>query len=344
MKKRAPTEKISNSRGKYLLFYIGILLVISGLTIGAHIYISRSHTSPSTSASTDNSDCPSAFTVVRENDKELINRLYLVEIETESSKYTELKLELCKRILQYKDKGTVETASVYCRNLNDGSWMGIDGERCYLPGSLMKVPIMIYYLKKEQEHKGTLKKELLYEKPKQSFPSQVFKGDSILSGKKYQIVDLLRYMIVESDNNATHLLSENLENGSFNKLFTDLEIPPDNINDVNYQINAKEYSKFMLVLYNATYLYRNLSEQALELLAKSKFHDGISKTLPPGIIVAHKFGECGRDKDMTFSESGIIYLKNSPYLLTIMTKGSMIKDQTDLVSEISADVFHFMSN
>jgi hypothetical protein len=139
-------------------------------------------------------------------------------------------------------------------------------------------------------------------------------------------------------------LSKNLESDPFRKIFTDLEIPPDEINDVNYQINTKEYSKFLMVLYNATYLHRNASEEALELLAKSKFNGGISRLLPSGTIVAHKFGECGRDDDMTFSESAIIYLKNNPYLLTIMTKGSLLQDQTDLVSELSGEVFRFMSN
>jgi beta-lactamase class A len=151
-------------------------------------------------------------------------------------------------------------------------------------------------------------------------------------------------MIVESDNNATHLLARNLESDPFRRVFTDLDIPPDEINDVNYQISAKEYSRFLMVLYNATYLHRDASEKALELLSKSKFNNGITKMLPPGTVVAHKFGECGRDNDMTFGESALIYLKNRPYLLTIFTKGSQIQDQTSLVSELSSDIYQFMSN
>jgi beta-lactamase class A len=344
MKKTNTTGKFFRISRRTIIFYAVFLILLSGLTIAAHIYIDKSHLHKTETVSVDNSGCPSSFTIVRENDKKLISRLYLADIETESSKYSTLKLELSRMILSYTEKGTVQTASVYCRNMNDGSWMSIDGDKLYMPGSLMKVPIMIYFLMMEQEHKGILNRELLYEKPKQNFPSQVYRGDSILSGRKYKIADLLRYMIVESDNNATHLLSKNLESDPFRKIFTDLEIPPDEINDVNYQINTKEYSKFLRVLYNATYLHRNASEEALELLAKSKFNGGISRPLPPGTIVAHKFGECGRDDDMTFSESAIIYLKNKPYLLTIMTKGSLLQDQTDLVSELSGEVFRFMSN
>jgi len=344
LNKTATTRKTLILSIKNVIFFAGFLIILSGVTIAAHLYISKSHPSAPESVSENAQLPPSPLTVIRENKFKLINRLYLFEVKTESERYTDLKLELSQIINKYKEKGTVQTASVYCRDIADGSWMSVDGDRQYMPGSMMKVPIMIYFLGMEQEHKGILNKELLYEKPKQNFPSQVYKGDSILSGKRYKIVDLLRYMIVESDNNATHLLSNNLESTSYRKIFTDLEIPPDEINDLNYRISAIEYSKFFIVLYNATYLHRNHSEAALELLADCKLNEGITKPLPKGTVVAHKFGECGRDNDMMFADGGIIYLKNKPYILTIMTQGSLIQDQTDLVSELSEHVYHFMLN
>jgi hypothetical protein len=343
MKKTDTRQKSFRINKQTVLLFAGILLFISGLTIAAHIYIDRSHRQTTETVSKGDPECPSSFILIRENGNELINRLYFADSETQSSKYDALRVDLSRKILEYTGKGTVHAASVYCRDLTDGSWMGIDGDRPYLPGSLMKVPIMIYFLMMDQEHKLNLNNELLYEKPKQAFPSQVYKGDSILSGRKYKISELLKYMIVESDNNATHLLSKHLESDPFRKIFTDLQVHPDEINDVNYQINVKEYSRFFMVLYNATYLHRNPSENALELLSKCKFNNGITKLLPPGTIVARKFGECGRNDDMMFGEGGIIYLKNKPYLLTIFTQGSLIQDQTDLVSELSADVYGFMS-
>jgi beta-lactamase class A len=238
--------------------------------------------------------------------------------------------------------GPVKSVSIYFMDLNDGSWMNIGGDNLFYPGSLIKVPIMIYYLEQEKEHKGTLDQELTYEKPRVSFPSQIYKGDSILNGRKYKISELLKYMIVESDNNATNLLAKHIKNDPFCKIFTDLEISPDKINDVNYQISAKDYSKFFRILYNSSYLPRTYSEYALELLTKSKFNRGISRNLPKGVVIAHKFGEQGRNYDMDFSETAIVYRKNAPYLLTIMTKGTDATGQTDVVSKISDEVFHFL--
>jgi len=341
MKNDRGAQNPVKTQNKSTVYYAIFFTVVCGLTIIAHLYFFKTKLHAKDSESMKNSDCPSSLTIIRGNDKELINRLYLADVEIESPKYSELKEDLSRLILQHTGRGIVQSVSVYFRDLNRGSWMSIDGDRGYMVGSLMKVPIMIYYLLMERDHPGTLKKELIYVKPKHQFPSQEFKGDSILSGQRYKISELLRYMIVESDNNATILLSRDIDPEIFRKIFTDLIIPPDEINDIDYQISPKQYSKFFRVLYNATYLTRKLSEYALQLLTQCKFNHGISRDLPPGIIIARKFGELGRNEVMDFSECAIVYRGNEPYLLMIMTKGTNVKEQTDLVSEISDMVYHF---
>ena len=281
----------------------------------------------------------SKINLLREDGKTLIRPLLLVVVGEESSRYSNLKGKLTATIHDWEQKNSVRAVSVYIKDLNDASWMSIDGDQAYLPGSLIKVPIMIYFLKQEEEHPGTLKTTMLFEKPKHYFPSQEYKGDSILPGREYKISELLRYMIVESDNNATNLLSRRIKPDQFRKLFTDLEIPPDEINDVNYEISPREYSKFFRVLYNATYLDPALSEYGLNLLSECRFKDGIAKKLPPGTIVAGKFGERGINEVMDFSESAIVYKGNNPYSLTIMTKGTSVEQQTELISELSEEVY-----
>jgi beta-lactamase class A len=255
-----------------------------------------------------------------------------------------MKGEIRGVIKNFIEKGSIYSAAVYIRNLNDASWMSINGDQEYLPGSLMKVPIMIYYLKLEEEHPGYLNKEFHYVKPKESFPVQAYRGDSIESGRNYKISELLRYMIEESDNNATFLLSKNIQAEPFHKIFTDLDIPPDELNDIKYVISTRDYAKFFRVLFNSTYLDEKLSQYALDLLAHCKFTDGIARKLPQGTIIARKFGERGIDNTMDFSESGIIYKERNPYLLVVMTKGTNHKAQTDLISEISDRVFHKMKD
>jgi len=282
--------------------------------------------------------------LLHENGKALTKPLLLVVVGEESAKYNSLKGKITATIHEWQNKGAVQSVSVYLKDLNDASWMSIDGDKAYMPGSLIKVPIMLYFLKQEEEHPGTLNKSIFFEKPKHYFPTQEYKGDSILPGKSYKISELLKYMIVESDNYSTNLLSRQLDADQFRKVFTELNIPPDEINDLNYAISPRDYSKFFRILYNATYLDQNLSEYGLNLLTQCKFKDGIVKKLPPGTVVAHKFGERGINEMMDFSESAIIYKDNNPYSLTIMTKGTTVGQQTDLVSEISEEVFHGLND
>jgi beta-lactamase class A len=274
-----------------------------------------------------------------ENSRKLIHPLLLVEGISESPRMASLKWELTRTIKEWQKDGRISAVSVYFAALNDMSWMGIGSDEQYLPGSLMKVPIMLYYLKQEQEHPGAMNKEFVYERPKVNFPQQNYVGDSIVPGRKYKISELLRYMIAESDNNATFVLSMHIQGDEYRQMFSDLDITPYEVSNTLYSISPRQYSKFFRVLYSATYLNEQWSEYALELLSKCNFREGLVRDIPRQTIVAHKFGERSIDYDMNFSESAIVFYHSNPYLLTIMTKGRDIKLQTDLVSELSREIY-----
>jgi len=341
MKKTALTSASNTAVKKHRrrpLVIAGSLAGVIAITFLVTLYLpKRSVSSAGSIANVHEKE--TSIKLLREDGKTLIRPLLLVMVGEESARYTTLKESLITTIHAWEQKSTVRNVSVFLKDLDDATWMGIDCDRTYMPGSLIKVPIMIYYLKEEERHPGTLNKSLVFEKPRQYFPAQEFKGDSISPGRNYKISELLRYMIVESDNNATNLLSRELEPDLFRKIFTDLEIPPDEINDVNYVISPRDYSRFFRVLYNATYLKPELSEYALRLLADCKFSEGIAKKIPAGTIVARKFGERGINDVIDFSESAIVFKGRTPYSLTIMTKGTSATQQTELISELSEMVF-----
>ncbi|MEI6885514.1 MAG: serine hydrolase [Bacteroidota bacterium] len=282
---------------------------------------------------------PVSYIRERQDPSQLSHPLLLADDNSESPRFSSLRYELQKLIRDYETDGSITSVSVYMTTLNDMSGMGIGPDDAYLPGSLMKVPILIYYLKQEQDHPGTLKKEFVYERPRTGFPQQNYPGDSIVSGRKYKVSELLHYMIAESDNNATYVLSTHIDGDEYRKIYTDLDIPPYEVSNTLYSISPRQYSKFFKVLYNASYLNESLSEYALNILSECNFRDGLVKELPKGIITAHKFGERAIDYDVNFSESAIVYYNSNPYLLTIMTRGRDVKHQTVLVSELSKAIY-----
>jgi beta-lactamase class A len=108
-------------------------------------------------------------------------------------------------------------------------------------------------------------------------------------------------------------------------------------------LSVKEYASFFRVLYNASFLTREHSEQALALLAETDFPYGIESGLPPGTVVAHKWGirtstVQGEDVEQ-LHDCGLVYYPNHPYLLCVMTRGDDTLRQAQLIAEVSRVVY-----
>ncbi|MEI7662334.1 MAG: serine hydrolase [Bacteroidota bacterium] len=321
-----------------VFLFSGIIMILSATNVFFFIKASRA-TNQANNLRLTSSPCSLAILRMSETHDKYTRPLLLAESESESEAFSSLKAEIASFIEQSQNNGMISSASVYVKDMNSGFWTSMYGNREYHPGSLMKVPILLYFLKQEELRPGTLKKEFAYERPHISFPAQKYKGDSIKPGLSYSVAKLLRYMTDESDNNATYLLSCHIDTDQYREFFKDIDIPYYEPADILYTISPRQYSKFFRLLFNATFVNEELSEYGLKLLTGSSFREGIVKELPEGTVVAHKFGERGLNDLMDFSESGIIYAHNSPYLLTIMTRGNHIETQTKFVSGISAMIY-----
>lgn len=281
------------------------------------------------------------YNVKRLSGYNFVKPLIFVDDEFEGARLSMVKRDVNSIIENYKSNQGVASVSVYLRDFNSNEWVSINEELKYEPGSLFKVPILIAYLKLSEEKRGLLDQELLFETPFAIHKNVAFQSKQIQLGHRYSIRELLHYMIAYSDNNATALLNNNLKPEVLSKLFADLNLEIPDVKAQNYYITVKDYSLFMRALYNASYLSKDNSEYAAELLSKCDFNEGIINGLPQGTLVAHKFGESGTPNDMQLHESAIVYSNSKPYLLTIMTKGKDNVTLCKLISEISATVFKF---
>lgn len=242
----------------------------------------------------------------------------------------------------YKKIQVVNSASVYVKELNGNSWTAVNGDEKYMPGSLMKVPELIAYLKMNELRPGTLDKVIPFNKVEVIDRTTNFNSKSIQLGHQYTVRELLKYMISYSDNNATALLNNNIDLEVFKKVFTDLNLPAPDWGAKSYPISAKEFTVFMRALYNGTYLNDENSEIATKLLSQCDFKQGMIAGLPAHTKVAHKFGEAGTTTEQQLSESAIVYLDNNPYMITVMTRGNDYKKLPQVIKEISSAVYQQM--
>jgi beta-lactamase class A len=266
-------------------------------------------------------------------------------IACESGKYNSLKTKIDAVINQYKLAGDLDRVSVYLKILSNSEFIAINENELYHPASLIKLPMLIAFLQMEEQHPGTLNKKLTFHLPK-GMPNQTYVTKQIEPEKSYTIKQLLKYMIAYSDNNATYLLNINVDLNVFKKIFSDFGLVVPDIHDKNYQISAKDYSLFLNIVYNAGYLTIAHSEFVADLLNESNFEVGMQSGLPSNTNIIHKFGEWGESEnpDMhQLSESGIIYLDNCHYLLTIMTQGKDVNNLPPVLSDISKTIYDYLN-
>lgn len=284
------------------------------------------------------------LTIARQKGYEFMKPMLLAKTSQESIEYAPLKAKIMAMVDDDQRSGLLTNATVYLMKFDGGKWMYANPTALLHPGSLVKVPMLITYLKEAETDPKVLDKKIYFEK-RDNIPVQTFNSNAIKPGQFYSVRDLLHYMIAYSDNNATYLLNENINLNSFIKTFTDLNVPMPDVKDRNYEISARRISKFFIVLYNATYLSRATSEYALKLLSECDFKDAMLRGLPGSVSVAHKFGEWGDYKKNIHElhECGIVYLNNSPYLLTVMTQGANPKDLATEISKISKMVYDMYS-
>jgi beta-lactamase class A len=68
-----------------------------------------------------------------------------------SLKEAQVREAVERYIAEAKKKGIANTIAVYYRDLNNGPTFGLDSSELFTPASLLKVPIMIAYLKKAEK-------------------------------------------------------------------------------------------------------------------------------------------------------------------------------------------------
>lgn len=236
----------------------------------------------------------------------------------------------------------VVAVSVYYRDLVDGPWFGIDEDKEFNPASMMKIPVMVAWLKRAEKNPLLLKQKLLFKENVDMSAIQTFKPRyTLVKGESYTIETLLEYMMMYSDNNATAVLYKNLSHNELDAVLASMDVE-NHANDTTNSISVHGFSGFFRILYNASFLNRDMSEKALQLLSREDFPQGIAAGVPKGTIVAAKFGEVDgvRDGgDMQLHEFGIVYHPKGHYILGIMTEGKNYTLQAEVIRNISALIY-----
>lgn len=340
------TKSISTSKNTWVLALGFIVVAVAAYFLGIKINHNKE---VKTTTQVINSIAP-----VRENNLDYTYTYPLLSYDFGQANNYLKNVDLTNKLNSYVQNAyaakNADSVSVYVRNFFDNHWAGVNEDAQYHPGSLLKVLIMMAYYREAELDPSVLQKTYLYSQTtSQEINSlQYALPTKLVIGQTYTVSQLLQAMIGDSDNGAETLLIDNVDRTTLNNAYQDLNIPNPDTTQGDYTISARQYAAFLRVLYNATYLSEAYSEQALSIMAKSTYKDGLAAGLPGNVPVAQKYGERvegsdGNIQSVELHNCGIVYAPNHPYVICIMTKGKDINKLTGIIKDISSLVYNNLS-
>ncbi len=256
--------------------------------------------------------------------------------------YEPLRSSLIKKIDDLRASGKVDHLSVYFRDLKNGPRFGIQEYDDFHTASLLKLPIMIAILHAADQNPALLDEELTSPSTLSAISNVEQPDQTIQPATRYSIRELLRRMIVYSDNDSANMLVDTVNAMpmlTHSNTFLDLgmlNMMAGTMDDLSMQ----SYANLFTVLYGASYLSDASSQFALDLLSQSTYKDGLVAGVPSTVRVANKFGYYIVSKNESqLHDCGIIYHASGPYVLCVMTSGPDIKSEAAAIADISKTVY-----
>ena len=293
--------------------------------------------------------CPEAWgkapSILRGKATRLTHPILDYDVSTQRSELRPFRNKVDSLIQQSISTGAVSRVSFYFRDLNNGLIVSINGDKTFVPASLLKVPLMMSYLKQAESDPGLLSRTVRYDAPAPGPAPNTEPPESIALGRTYTIDELLRHMISYSDNRSSNFLMAMADTRALHETFTELGLGPPGAQP-EYALSVQDYARFLRILFNASYLNRAMSEKALSYLTGCAYVDGLVAGLPAHTLIAHKFGNRfdlpGADKTQ-LHECGIVYYPGRPFLLCVMTQGRDFSRMQRFLKGVSALVYDEVS-
>lgn len=255
--------------------------------------------------------------------------------------YKDVKKKIQSIASNYHKNGLLLEYGVYVRSLSYPIWFGINEKTPFLPASLQKLPIAIaVYRDVEKKNlkktdRFTYTKELSDRNKNDPF----YAPSELEVGKSYSLSELVRCLIVSSDNGAKDLLVQHVQEDTLKETFKLGSL--DGTFNIE-KISPKIYSLYFRVLYNATFISEESSEELLKLLVEASYKNALVAGVPQNVKIAHKYGLYNEEANVyDLHDCGILYSEEEPYILCVMTRGSDVQALEDFISQVSSLVYKY---
>lgn len=250
-------------------------------------------------------------------------------------------IDLRTRLREYTQK-IPKRMGIYFEYLPSGTSIGINEKEEFELASLLKVPIAMAAM--DQIRAGTMAPSTILTLEKSHLDPYYGELWQEGPGHKLPLEKAIEIMIIQSDNTAARVISENIPDGVTEKIFDLLDIPKVQ-KGMALVVTPKNYSSILRSLYLASILPKIESNQLLSLLSRTDFRDRIQAGVPNSVPVAHKIGiHTSPDESKSiFTDCGIVYIPKRPYILCIMIEGQEAQ-VLNYMTDISRIIYTYVSS
>lgn len=264
--------------------------------------------------------------------------------------YGKLETNLVAYINQQKQANGVTRVGLHFRNLRNSATVGVNANEFFYPASLFKVPVAMVYYRMAQQDASVLKQTLIAPSDFINTISQTVPAiaDEIQPNQTYMVDDLIRRMLVYSDNRAlsvlkqqlTKLAARNNDDDLTGQILEDLGILYQS-HEGDLVVSARQYSSVMRVLYNTNFLDNEYSEKLLKILSETDFADGLAKYLPNNTKIAHKYGitRLPPSDAVQLMDCGIVYHPKVNYSACVMVEAKNYTSAQETIAGLSKIIY-----
>lgn len=243
-----------------------------------------------------------------------------------------------RKDLQKKFDALTVQKSFYFEYLPDGTSIRIGADQQLVAASLIKVPLAMNLYKAAELGRISLDQTVTVQDGEldNAYGDLYQKG----SGFKLTLRDAVKYMLEQSDNTATRIVYDHMQNklGYDEQSLARLDVDQD-IENGQAVITARSYGSVLKGLYFSAYLNHADSQELLGYLTHSTATNRITAQLPGGTKVAHKIGVY--NANWAESDCGIVYVPKRPYLLCVMV-GLPEDEANKFIAGVSKDIYDYV--
>lgn len=236
---------------------------------------------------------------------------------------------------------TPDPIGVYFEYLPSGISIGVNDTLEVNLASLLKVPVVIAVYK--QIENGKIKKNDVLTIKGEHLDKRF--GDVWKRGEGTTLTaeEAINFSLVDSDNTSSNVLLFAVGGNAIDDVFDSLDVPKDKRGNFHI-VSPKSYSSILRSLYLSSYLKEQSSNEILDILTRTKFNDRLPVGVPKNTKVAHKIGvfSSREEPEETYSDCGIIYVPQRPYLLCIMAKSDEEKTREHM-QQLSKMVYGYVA-